>query len=72
MKKILVIPAVLLSAGSFLFTSCGNSGSNASMKEPSVKISNADTSVKNEAKEAGETEEKEDEKNEKNETKSKF
>jgi len=65
MKKLLIIPAVLLSAGSFFLTSCGNSDTSSSMKSPTQK--NADSTIQKESKETGEKEGKE---NEKEETKS--
>ena len=36
MKKILILPALILSAGSFFLTSCGNADKNSAMKSPAT------------------------------------
>ncbi len=49
MKKLQILPAVLLSLSGFLLTSCGNSDSSSSMQKPVPKTANAnDQNVKNE------------------------
>lgn len=61
MKKLLIIPAMLLSTGCLFITSCGNADNNAAMKAPVQN--NADSTGKNENKEASENESNENEKN---------
>ena len=63
MKKLLIIPALLLTTGSLFLTSCGNSGSNNAMKSPVQN--NPDSSTQKKDKETGENEGKENEKDEK-------
>jgi rubrerythrin len=59
MKKLLIIPAVLLSVSSLFLTSCGNANTDSAMKSPSQN--NADPANQKENKEAGENEEDDDE-----------
>jgi len=54
MKKSLIIPALLLSAGSIFLTSCGNSDTNNTMKSPTTK--SAEVANQKENKENGENE----------------
>ncbi len=64
MKKLLIIPALLLTTGSFFLTSCSNADSNNAMKAPVQN--NADSITQKEGKESGENEANEkDEKDEK-------
>jgi len=66
MKKLLFIPAVLLTMGSLFMASCGNSNGDAAMKSPAQ--TNVDSTNQKEKSEAGE--EKEKKENEKGETNS--
>jgi rubrerythrin len=59
MKKLLIIPAVLLSVSSLFITSCGNSGSDTAMKSPEQNTVDSTNQ-----KEKGENEGKENEKEE--------
>lgn len=64
MKKLLIIPALLLSTGSFFLASCSNADTNNAMKAPVQN--NADSTTPKEGKESGENEANEqDEKDEK-------
>jgi rubrerythrin len=63
MKKLLIIPATVLTIGSFFLTACGNSNTDATMKAPVQN--NADTANQKANKENGEKEGKENEKDEK-------
>jgi rubrerythrin len=60
MKK-LIIPAVLLTVSSLFLSSCGNSGSNTSMKSPTQE--NTDSTKQKESKETGGKEAKEKDEN---------
>jgi rubrerythrin len=57
MKKLLIIPAVLLSTGCLFLASCGNADTNTSMKAPVQNA--ADSTNQKEGKEGGEKEAKE-------------
>ncbi len=59
MKKLLIIPVTVLTAGSFFLVSCGSNKTDAAMKAP-VQY-NADTATQKAIKESGENEEKENE-----------
>ncbi|MBY0482121.1 MAG: rubrerythrin family protein [Chitinophagaceae bacterium] len=63
MKKLLIIPALLLTTGSIFLTSCGNANNNNAMKSPVQN--NADSATQKTIKESGEDETKENEKEEK-------
>ena len=52
MKKLLIIPAVLLTMSSLFITSCGNSNGDAAMKSPAQ--TNVDSANQKEKNEAGE------------------
>jgi rubrerythrin len=62
MKKILIIPALLLSTSSFFLTSCGNADASSSMKSPA--LTNTEVANQKESKDNGETENKENEREE--------
>ncbi|OIQ92879.1 rubrerythrin-2 [mine drainage metagenome] len=59
MNKLLIIPAAVLTIGSFFLTSCGNANTDATMKSPVQN--NADTATQKVNKENGENEGKENE-----------
>jgi rubrerythrin len=66
MKKLLIIPALLLSTGLFFLSSCGNSDTNNAMRSPSQNKTDSTTQKENKAnKEGDEKGEKENEKGEK-------
>lgn len=69
MKKLLLLPAILLLSGSIFLASCGNAGSDTTMKSPTLKT--ADSAKQNERSETGENEsnEKEGKENEKDQEK---
>lgn len=62
MKNLLIIPAILFSAGSLFLASCGNANTETSMKSPTLKT--ADSTNEKENKESEEKEGKENEKDE--------
>lgn len=59
MKKLLIIPVTVLTAGSFFLASCGSNNTDAAMKAPVQN--NADTANQKATKESGENEGKENE-----------
>ncbi len=59
MKKLLIIPVMLLTAGSLFLASCGSNNTDATMKAPVQN--NADTSTQRAGKEIGDNEEGENE-----------
>ncbi|MBL0183356.1 MAG: hypothetical protein IPP96_14100 [Chitinophagaceae bacterium] len=61
MKKILIIPAVLLIMGTMFLSACGNSGTDSAMKSPTLNT--VDSANKKENKEKNESEEKEGKEN---------
>ncbi len=65
MKKLLIIPAILLTAGSLFLASCGNANTDTSMKSPTLKTTDSTNEKENK-----ESEEKEGKENEKDEHKS--
>ncbi len=67
MKKLLIIPVTVLTIGSFILTSCGNSGTDAAMKAPVQN--NADSANKEATKEKSENEENERQENEEKQNK---
>ena len=71
MKKLLFIPAVLLTMGSLFMVSCGNGNGDATMKSPAqTNVDSANQKEKNESGEKDEKKEDEMKENEKGENNS--